>query len=557
MSKTKKRFGRDYAIDVAASWLIMIAPLINYLADSGYRLASAEILIITGVMALSMAVLFAVIPAGSAFGRCLAYGVLLLMFVDLQFDLLARWSIAVPLVLVAAFAVAWVHRTHIGLILLAGFATVNLATLALPAFDAGMRVFGGAGREPGGNENLPLFVHIILDEQIGIEGMPTDIEGGRETRDTMRAFFGDFGFQLHGAAYSRHLLTRDSLASLLNDGVETGLLDFYWETRALNIVLRQNNFFDRMRADGYRIKVYQPAFLDVCREGPVAPSDCLTYTHHEISSEPIASLDLRDRTLLVARAYEQFSVVLEELRRVYMSGRDRLGRVGGGLPAWPEWRGGVHPISTMRAFDRLIADIGAGPTRGVYYYAHFLLPHHPYIFDSDCTVRTPIFEWLEPKMWLEPGVAPMDAAGREAAYRDYFDQIQCTLIRLGELFDTMRTAGIFDDATIIVQGDHGSRIVLHMPFESLREEITREDLIDGFSALFAVRSPGREPGYDRRMRPLPDLFADVVAGPDDAGPDASELAPYVILNRTGERFVTMEMPNMEMPNMEMPDLSGR
>ena len=53
------------------------------------------------------------------------------------------------------------------------------------------------------------------------------------------------------------------------------------------------------------------------------------------------------------------------------------------------------------------------------------------------------------------------------------------------------------DAIIIIQGDHGSRIVRKQPTGQTRP--SPADLIDGFSTLFAVKSPWLRAGYDRRM----------------------------------------------------------
>jgi hypothetical protein len=53
------------------------------------------------------------------------------------------------------------------------------------------------------------------------------------------------------------------------------------------------------------------------------------------------------------------------------------------------------------------------------------------------------------------------------------------------------------DAIVIVQGDHGSRIMQLEP--TVASRATRDDYIDNFSTLFAIKSPWLGPGYDRRM----------------------------------------------------------
>jgi hypothetical protein len=58
------------------------------------------------------------------------------------------------------------------------------------------------------------------------------------------------------------------------------------------------------------------------------------------------------------------------------------------------------------------------------------------------------------------------------------------------------------DAIIIVQGDHGSRISLVDPTTVAPVEPSASDYADMFSTLFAVRSPSIEHGYDTRVAPI-------------------------------------------------------
>ena len=66
------------------------------------------------------------------------------------------------------------------------------------------------------------------------------------------------------------------------------------------------------------------------------------------------------------------------------------------------------------------------------------------------------------------------------------------------------------DAIVVVQGDHGSRIVRHMPVLENAARLTAQDLRDGFSTLFAVRRPGVAPGVAREPRALQQLLAEAV-----------------------------------------------
>jgi arylsulfatase A-like enzyme len=128
---------------------------------------------------------------------------------------------------------------------------------------------------------------------------------------------------------------------------------------------------------------------------------------------------------------------------------------------------------------------------------------------------------------------------RQAHYREYLDQVKCLYLQLDNLLDRMRTAGIYDDAAIIIHGDHGARIVMNDPTADNRRSLTQRDLTDGFSTLFAMKLPGKAGRYDRSPRPLEGLLAMFVfeAGLTSAKIMPEDSAPYVYLTSGDENFV--------------------
>jgi hypothetical protein len=93
----------------------------------------------------------------------------------------------------------------------------------------------------------------------------------------------------------------------------------------------------------------------------------------------------------------------------------------------------------------------------------------------------------------------------------------------------MRAAGIYDDSIIVLHGDHGSRIVLTEPNAATQLELTKQDLVDGYSTLFAMKLPGKSGGYDKSPWPLEQLLAKFVF---EAG-----LAPTNIVHENSEPYV--------------------
>src|SRR3546814_19973626 len=108
----------------------------------------------------------------------------------------------------------------------------------------------------------------------------------------------------------------------------------------------------------------------------------------------------------------------------------------------------------MTAFDRIIAYVATGAD-GTAYFAHRLIPHGPYIPRSDCSLRSDVNGWLSNR---PPFRREMSESGRRRSHAAHFEQMQCVQQKLGQLFQQMKAAGPFDDATILIHGDHGSRL---------------------------------------------------------------------------------------------------
>jgi arylsulfatase A-like enzyme len=99
---------------------------------------------------------------------------------------------------------------------------------------------------------------------------------------------------------------------------------------------------------------------------------------------------------------------------------------------------------------------------------------------------------------------------RDRAYRLYFQQVTCTVSLLDELLASISESEALENATIIIHGDHGSRITITDPVSIKREGMTERDYIDAFSTLFAIRAVGIEAGFTRERIAIQNLFAGLV-----------------------------------------------
>ena len=98
------------------------------------------------------------------------------------------------------------------------------------------------------------------------------------------------------------------------------------------------------------------------------------------------------------------------------------------------------------------------------------------------------------------------------------------------------------NATIIIHGDHGSRILNPEPQNN---QHSPENLMQYFSTFFVVKSPLFIASYDRRMLPLDVLLKNIILGQEPPNDDLSDRFVYL---RKGELF--------DLGRLVMPEFSA-
>ncbi len=172
------------------------------------------------------------------------------------------------------------------------------------------------------------------------------------------------------------------------------------------------------------------------------------------------------------------------------------------------------------------------------HFAHLLMPHGPYVFDAGCQLRPGVLKWRKNSPLHRK---ENTQSSRALRYRLYFDQVRCTTRRLQELFERMKSAGLFADALIIVHGDHGSRIFRVATRAKNKDRLARQDLLDGFSTLFAVRSPAVDGGLSERIRPVSGLLGEIMGIAHSNPSSTSELDVY-LEGRNDEPWIAVPWP---------------
>lgn len=505
-----------------AATLLLAAPLAAFLTTNNYPLASPEVglllvlCVVAGVVAGQVARLGMTVAA-------LLLGAIAALSIDLMYEF-GSSKFLLALVPIATLGIAWILRRHVAQVFAVTSFIFLVATVAMPGTASGNLV-RPAGETAHQGEPPPVLVHLILDEHIGIEGMPRELPESAAIGRGLTDFYVDLGFRLYTGAYSEYLDTRNSIANLLNFSSKDDRWSYLVEGQAEPYLLKDSAYFQRLTRMGYRLHVYQSDHMDFCRVPGVAYATCFGYSAHHIAPLHETPVGTVERAQFIFNGFIAGSSYLHRIRDKY--GKLRVAFSGWGLPAWSQGASRVGPLPVLPVFRRLEDDLRTAAP-GNAYFAHLLIPHYPYVLDESCRIRETIRHWL----YNVPPVPESELIQntpdtRAERYRRYFAQIHCQQALLGRLFDSMKATGLWRDSIIIVHGDHGSRIIHNLPVARNADRLTRSDFGDSFSTLFAIRVPGQPGESVAGPRSLQLLLSEAFGLPVDRS------APKVYL-RAGE-----------------------
>ena len=200
----------------------------------------------------------------------------------------------------------------------------------------------------------------------------------------------------------------------------------------------------------------------------------------------------------------------------------------------------VIAVYDPRVFKVMQEDILANPM-GRVFFAHLLLPHNPFVYLHDCSVR------YDPDPSMSYAMASNDRYRNPKVFEyrtmRYFEQAECALVTLRQMFEEMKLRAIFDQAFIVIHGDHGSQIASNYPTIGNLKTLTYEDYRAHYSTLFAVKLPFGKSNQDSRSLPISTLLEEFVTAaamveqghgvatePMEIAPqNENKLAPFIYL----------------------------
>jgi len=376
-----------------------------------------------------------------------------------------------------------------------------LSTLVVGVEDVSSDVrFAAKASQYAKGGNKPVIVHIVLDEHIGLNGVPPNQPGGKKFIRAIRSSYEKLDYTLFENAYSEHSYTRFSLALAFNNVAEIqqelqlNKNAAQWMSR--HFMLAKNSYLKEMSKRGYRIFIRQSSYLNFCAAQDVTYTRCQTYDFGKLQGVAKTDLSLGSKMLLFASFHIQNTrtrINLITLVRGLEISWSFLFKDGdkshqpnwvGKLVSWE--RPLIGALSHANALDQL-GDAVVKAEPGDLYFAHLLQPHFPYVYNADCQVR-PVSQWIH--RGTNIGYNRNDQDLRNRIYSGYFSHTLCVNQKIKNFTERLKKAGVLDNTVIVVHGDHGSRILVNeLQPDEYNDPVAHRE---AHSTLFAVRIPGKQ-----------------------------------------------------------------
>ena len=326
---------------------ILLTPLISYLNYNVYSPSKPEGLVLTAIIIGFGAVASLALTFGGRRLRVGTVSLLVVLFADIQMNwgdelpalFKLSWiplrpgeaaSVALVLTYTGVTLVFWLFRRHLFTVLLVFFGAAFVSAVLLPS-ETVLREAERKVSEPARNASLPPIVHLVLDEHIGLGGLPQDLPAGQSMWHRIRTLYLNNGFRLFNRVYSRFWNTHASLPSVFNFAVPGN---------------RELNYFETMEKQGYRIRVYQTDILDFCSG---ADFDlCQTYPAMSPHLLQEAGVSFTQKFALIYGMYTRQSFAYFGLTRAYQKLARRTG-----LPELRFGRELVGPIPSLVMLEQV------------------------------------------------------------------------------------------------------------------------------------------------------------------------------------------------------------
>lgn len=503
-------------------------------------------------------------------------------------DTILLWSVVIPCILIftaLAYFGNWIWRIIIialtvaltlsfipaisqllwlkviSLIILIGLLWITDNTITILTFMAAALVlstlFLSVGQQLNGvhdqinhsvnkSSQAPLILQIVLDEHIGPNGIPSNIPEGPKMQAFIKHFYLAHGFTLYTNAYSRYPRTYDSIPNMLNFTAKSQHTA-YFPGGIHKLTLEQAKAFNIAQNKGYQIRVFQAFYINYCRAQGITFGRCFTYGTRDIQQINDLPISTWAKNNYIFKSFLLDSTWYQAWVMWYANSlKPFANKIGLNLPYWPWGINMISAPSAMKTFVPLTQDIEQYP-HGAYIFAHILLPHSPYFYNSSCQIVKNPDNWLTN---YDEGPEGNTKARRLLRYHFYLRQMRCVYRPLGQMLTNLDKQGLLSNAYIIIQGDHGSRINERGVVMGNEPYLNWQDFADSYDALFAERTPYSKPGIIDTRLPITYLYGQwfSLAIGQQIPHDDTEPYVYLTVRDTSQRIDMTKFPLSRFKN---------
>ncbi len=341
----------------------------------------------------------------------------------------------------------------------------------------------------------PVF-HLIFDEATGVSGLSGNGVLGEKAKTSLLETLNKHGFTTIKYGFSTSMWTHHSLGHVINlDEVSNAQRI---EQKKFGFRNPDNPLFEKLVDNGYEVNVFQSDYLDFCVESESVVTNCYTYPSNSLSY--FKDIDFDPLYVTIPLTLQELSI-LKFVNSVvpntvnYPIYKKLLAFVGLRIDIPRAY----SSVAEKRVrFDFLEKIKASQQKSNQYYFMHFIYPHFSHYQNENCKTNEDFSQWKEINRWIkttgENKALRINNNDRERLLNNYHAQYICFTKTLDNFLGEI--LGLYPEATIIVHGDHGSRISTRFIDDSNIENFSYLDLEnynDLYSTLLGFRVPGQEP----------------------------------------------------------------
>lgn len=450
------------------TFLCLIIPLFHQMRVNGYSLFNSDGLTLIGLTGLytliSVTLLRSIIP----FLWPLFVAIHLTLLIDFFLPNGGDVRPTLMYIFIGATAILWILRSLPLLlcsVFLTGFWLTDFLAQTPTPISIEDRHAPAADSKQVADINPSPIIHIILDAFTA----PATLEKEQKyTADAIRASFLDRGFILYDQAFSRYDNTAASLSTLMNSAAPQAPKNLYTvPASGFEISLTNNALIEQMNKSGRTAYIFQTNYMDFC--AGLSQVKCRTFSKNHMARPPLLEgLSLMERMGMI-------TLITAAQSRLLTDGKYLLRKYE--IINLPQ----VRPPASYQIQNTAVSGFLKAVPNHSYILIHSLMSHAPYAVDKNCQI-TPPTQWAN-------DMQPRNVEERKTAYGHYAHQLSCSMKTVQEWLDLILTSPLGQRATIIIQGDHGSRLSQTPPSEATQSTFSRQNIADHYPALFAVRYP--------------------------------------------------------------------